>query len=213
MKITKIEILSFVLILATFISAALVYPHMPEVIVTHWGLNNHANGHLGKFWGMFLLPTIMLACVLIFLTISRTDPKRENIEKFQKYFDLFVLAFILFFVYIYSLFIFWNLGFNFLLIQFIAPALAFLFYVVGIMFTHSEPNYSIGIRTPWTITNDEVWYKTHKLGGKLFKVIAFIALVGIIIPAYAACFVLIPVILVTIFLFVYSYLEYRKIAR
>jgi uncharacterized membrane protein len=165
---------------------------------------------MGKFWGMFLLPTIMLVCYLIFLIIPRLDPKKENIRKFEKYYDLFILTFIFFFAYIYSLFIFWNLGYHFILIQFMAPALALLFYVVGVMITHAEPNWTIGIRTPWTLSSEEVWYKTHKLGGKLFKVTAVISLLGIFLPQYAIYFIFIPVIAAAIYLVLYSYLEYRK---
>jgi uncharacterized membrane protein len=94
--------------------------------------------------------------------------------------------------------------------QFLTPALAILFYIVGIMFKYVEPNLSIGIRTPWTIANDDVWHKTHKLGSKLFKIAAFICLLGIIMPQYALYFVLLPIIIASLYLVLYSYLEYRK---
>jgi uncharacterized membrane protein len=212
MKLRKTEILSLVLVLATFLAAALIYPAMPERIATHWGLNNNVNGSMGKFWGLFLLPVIMLGCYLIFIIIPRVDPKKENIQKFEKYYDLFILTFVFFFVYLYSLFIFWNLGYRFILIQFMAPALALLFYVVGVMLAHAEPNWTIGIRTPWTLLNEDVWRKTNQLGGKLFRAIAFVCLLGIIIPEYAIYFIFVPVIMVAIYLVGYSYFEYKKIA-
>ena len=210
MKLRRVEIMSFVLVLVTFLAAYLVYPQMPERIATHWGLNNEVNGHMGKFWGVFLLPIIMLVCYLIFIIIPHLDPKKENIRKFEKYYDLFILTFIFFFAYLYSLFIFWNLGYHFILIQFMAPALALLFYVVGVMIVHAEPNWTIGIRTPWTLSNEDVWYKTHKLGGKLFQAVAVISLLGILLPQYAIYFIFIPVIAVALFSVLYSYLEYRK---
>lgn len=210
MRIRKIEVLSFVVVLATFLVAVLIYPQMPDRIVSHFGLRGEANGYMGKFWGVFLLPTIMLIIYFIFLFIPRIDPKKENIQKFKKYYDFFILAFMLFFVYIYALMIFRNLNYSFNFIQFMAPALALLFYVVGVLLKHAEPNLTIGIRTPWTITNDEVWYKTHKLGSKLFKVVAFICLLGIILPKYALYFVLLLVIASAVYLVFYSYLEYRK---
>lgn len=212
MKLRKIEIVSFVLIFATFVAAYLVYPQMPERIASHWGLNNEVNGHMGKFWGMFLLPIIMLVCYLIFIIIPRLDPKKENIRKFEKYYDLFILTFIFFFVYLYSLFVFWNLGYRFILIQSMAPALALLFYVVGVMIAHAEPNWSIGIRTPWTLSNEDVWKKTHQRGGKLFRAVAFTCILGILLPQYAIYFIFIPLIIVTIYLFIYSYLLYKKLA-
>lgn len=210
MKLRKNEILSFLLVLVTFLVTVLIYPSLPEKIASHWGFNNEVNGYMGKFWGVFLVPTIMLGCFILFIIIPRIDPKKQNIQKFEKYFDLFILSFMLFFAYIFALTIFWNLGYRFVLIQFMAPAFALLFYVIGIMIKHAEPNWTIGIKTPWTLSDEDVWYKTHRLGGKLFQAVALVSLLGILMPQYAIYFVLFPIIFVVIYLFVYSYLVYRK---
>ncbi|MEK7202903.1 MAG: SdpI family protein [Patescibacteria group bacterium] len=69
---------------------------------------------------------------------------------------------------------------------------------------------TIGIRTPWTLSSDLVWEKTHKIGGKLFKITGVIAFVGIFFQSYALFFIFIPVILVAIYTIVYSYFEYQK---
>jgi uncharacterized membrane protein len=183
---------------------------MPDRIASHWGFNNEVNGYMGKFWGVFLLPIVILGCTILFMIIPRIDPKKQNIQKFKKYFDLFISVFLLFFVYVYALTIFWNLGYHFILIQFMAPALALLFYTIGVMVKHAEPNWTIGIRTPWTLSSEEVWYKTHKLGGKLFQIVAFISLLGAVLPQYAFYFILFPIIIAVIYVFVYSYLEFHK---
>jgi len=210
MRLPRIEILSFILVLITFIAAVLIYPSMPDRIASHWGFNNEVNGYMGKFWGVFLLPIVILGCTILFMIIPRIDPKKQNIQKFKKYFDLFISVFLLFFVYVYALTIFWNLGYHFILIQFMAPALALLFYTIGVMVKHAEPNWTIGIRTPWTLSSEEVWYKTHKLGGKLFQIVAFISLLGAVLPQYAFYFILFPIIIAVIYVFVYSYLEFHK---
>jgi len=75
---------------------------------------------------------------------------------------------------------------------------------------NAKRNWFIGIRTPWTLSSDKVWRKTHMMGGKLFKIVGVIALFGIILPKYAVFFVLIPVILVTGYLIFYSYFNYQK---
>lgn len=210
MKLRKAEILSFVLVLATFVAALLIYPYMPEKIASHWGIDNEVDGYMGKFWGTFLVPVMMLGFSILFIVIPRIDPKKQNIEKFEKYFDLFIFAFMFFFVYIYALTIFWNLGYMFNLIQFMAPAFAILFYVIGIMTKHAEPNWTIGIRTPWTLSNENVWRQTHERSGKLFQAVGVLSLLGILVPNYAIYFVLFPVIFVAIYSFVYSYLIYKK---
>lgn len=211
MRLRRIEIFEFALVLATFVAAVLVYPRMPVLIASHWGINNQVNGYTGKFWGVFLLPLIMFGCYLLLIIIPRVDPKAHNIKKFEKHFDLFVTTFLLFFAYIFGLTIFWNLGLRFNLVQFMVPGFAFLFYAISTVVRHAEPNWTIGIRTPWTLSSDSVWHKTHKLGGKLFQVVAVISLLGIFMPSYAIWFVTLPVMAVAINLVLYSYLEYRKI--
>lgn len=65
-------------------------------------------------------------------------------------------------------------------------------------------------RTPWTLSNEKVWDKTHKIGGKLFKIAGIVALFGILFQKHVVFFVLIPVLLVAIYTIIYSYLEYQK---
>jgi uncharacterized membrane protein len=94
--------------------------------------------------------------------------------------------------------------------QLIAPAMGVLFFYTGELIGKSKRNWSIGIRTPWTLSSDAVWDKTHKLGAKLFKISGAIALLGFIFPDFAFYFVLIPVMFSAIYSFLYSYLEYQK---
>lgn len=160
----------------------------------------------------FLMPIVTLAIFLLFLLIPEIDPLKKNIAKFRKYFDWFVVLIVLFLLYIYSLTLFWNLGYRFDMGQMIIPALGFLFFYIGVLLKHTKRNWFIGIRTPWTLSSDAVWDKTHQLGSKLFKIAGIIALLGILIPKYAIWLVLIPAISFSLYLFVYSYFEYKKTA-
>jgi hypothetical protein len=78
------------------------------------------------------------------------------------------------------------------------------------MVENAKRNWFIGIRTPWTLSSDSVWDKTHKLGGKLFKVSGIIALFGVIFPLFAFYLVIVPVISVAFYTMLFSYLEFRK---
>ena len=79
-----------------------------------------------------------------------------------------------------------------------------------------KPNYFIGIRTPWTLENEETWRKTHKLGGKLWLIgglltilLAFVAksnsFLAISFGTITAIETLVPII--------YSYVEFKKIHK
>jgi uncharacterized membrane protein len=88
-----------------------------------------------------------------------------------------------------------------------------LFYYLGILTENAKRNWFIGIRTPWTLSNDKVWNKTHKLGGKLFKIVGIVAFLGILFQKYVLLFIISAVIAVAIYIIVYSYFEYKKIMR
>jgi uncharacterized membrane protein len=88
--------------------------------------------------------------------------------------------------------------------------LGFLFYYVGVVCEHSKRNWFIGIRTPWTLSSDRVWEKTHKIGGRLFKAAGVVALIGVFFQRHAVWFILIPVLSVAVYTILYSYLEYQR---
>jgi uncharacterized membrane protein len=206
----KSEKIALAIILISFAVGIYFYPLLPDKIASHWGIGGQADNYSSKTVGLFIFPIIAAVMFLVFLLIPRIDPLKSNIEKFRKYFDNFVILLFLFLFYIYLLTIFWNLGLKFNMGRFLIPALSALFYFVGVLTEKSQRNWFIGIRTPWTISSDAVWDKTNKLGGKLFKIIAIISLIGIIFPVLGFFLVIIPVIVFSIFLLIYSYFEYKK---
>ena len=94
-----------------------------------------------------------------------------------------------------------------------APAMGFLFFYCGILIKNAKRNWFIGIKTPWTLSSDKVWDKTHKLGGKLFKIMGVISFLGIIFPNYFVWLLLVPILAITLFILFYSYFEYQKETR
>jgi uncharacterized membrane protein len=207
----KSEILILFLVIVSFAVGIYIYPQMPEQMASHWGIEGQVNGYMFKFWGVFLMPIISLAMAFLFILLPRIDPLKKNIDQFRKYFDRFIILLFLFLLYIYGLTIYWNLGKVFDMGTLMVPALAILFYYCGVLMKNSKRNFHIGIRTPWTLSSDVVWDKTHKIGAKLFKASGAICLLGLIWPKAAMWFVLVPVIFSTLFVFVYSYLEYKKV--
>lgn len=143
--------------------------------------------------------------------VVRKISSRANIELFRRYYETFIVIIILFLFYIYLLTFFWNTGMRFDIVRFLAPAFAILFFYCGILMENSKRNWFIGIRTPWTMSDDKVWEKTHNIGGKLFKISGIISLGGILSPRLAIFFIIFPVILFTIYTFIYSYFEFKKI--
>ena len=208
MKKSQVVILG--LILMSFLIGVCLYSQMPEKMASHWNSKGEVDDYMPRFWALFLMPILSFGLFLLFLLVPKIDPLKQNIEKFRKYYDGFIVLIIGFLFYVYLLTIFWNLGFRFNMAQLMMPALGALFYYCGVLIENAKRNWFIGIRTPWTLSSEMVWDKTHKLGGKLFKIAGIIALFGIILESYAFIFLIIPVIFISIYLIAYSYFEFQK---
>lgn len=199
------------LVVVSFVLSAYYYPRMPDQIASHWNASGNVDGAMPKLWGLFLLPTMTAGLLVLFAAIPRIDPLRENIADFREYYDLFVLLFVAFMLYVHVLTILWNLGYRFDFMMVLSPAIGVLFYFIGTLMSRVEPNWFVGVRTPWTLSNDDVWKKTHTRAGPLFKIAGVIAVLGVLVPDYAIFLVVVPVLLVSIYLVAYSYVEYRRV--
>jgi len=213
MNLRKSEIALLGLILLALIIGIYFYPQMPEKVASHWNAQGQVNGYMSKFWGLFLMPFILIGLGLLFIAIPRIDPLKANIEKFRKYYDRFIILFFIFMLAIYIQGILWNLGIKTNPIVIISIGIGLLFFYIGILCENAKRNWFIGVRTPWTLSNEEVWNKTNKLGGRLFKITGIIAFIGVFFSNYAIFFILIPVILVALYTIVYSYFEYQKVTK
>ncbi|HED00131.1 MAG TPA: SdpI family protein [Proteobacteria bacterium] len=206
----KSEIIILGIILVSIIVGIYFYPQMPEKMASHWNTQGEVDGYMSKFWGLFLMPFILVGLGLLFIVIPRIDPLKANIEKFRKYYDGFIILFFTFMLSVYSQVILWNLGIEISPNVILPIGLGLLFFYVGILCENAKRNWFIGIRTPWTLSDERVWENTHKIGGKLFKIAGVVAFVGIFFQSYALFFILIPVIFVAVYSIVYSCLEYLK---
>ena len=209
----KSEIIVLAITLASFAIGIYLYSQFPEAVASHWNAQGQVNGYTSKIWGLFLMPIISFALLLFFIAIPKIDPLKENIAKFRKYFDNFVILVILFLFYIYLLTIFWNLGLAFNFVRAMVPAFAILIFYAGIMLENTKRNWFIGIRTPWTMSSDKVWEKTHKLGGKIFKVVGIASLIGLLFADIAFYLILFFLFGGVIYVVAYSYFEFKKQRR
>lgn len=206
----KSEIVALWIVLLSLVIGIYLSPQMPERMASHWNSQGQVDGYLPRFWGLAWMPFISFGLFLLFVLIPIIDPLRANIEKFRKHFDRFVMVMFLFLLYLYLLIILWNLGIKLEIIPLFVPAFGVLFYYAGILIENTKRNWFIGIKTPWAMSSERVWNKTHKIGGKLFKIAGGVSLLGILFPVLALFFILAPVLLAVVYLVVYSYTEYKK---
>lgn len=184
---------------------------LPDTVITHWGVEGTPDGYSGKAFGILLFPIMVIILNLLFRFLPGIDPLKENYKKFGKSYETFIAVFNLFLLMLFFIFIFLNMCIDININRLIIPLFAFLFFSIGVILKDVKDNWFIGIRTPWTLSSKEVWRKTHQLGSVLFEAGAIVSLVGIFFPEYAFAFVLIPILLVSVILIVYSYMEHKKL--
>jgi uncharacterized membrane protein len=208
MKLIRLAIIAALII--TIALTIAVYPTVPDKVVSHWNAAGHADGYMSKLWGLGLIPIIMVALVGLFAVLPRIDPYKKNYEKFGNWYEGFILLFILFMLAVQAQIILWSIGYQ------VSPNLTMpfligsLFIYIGFLLGHAEQNWFVGIRTPWTLSSETVWKKTHEIGGKLFKIAGVISFIGVLAGEYAMWFILVPILSVAVYTVMYSYFEYQK---
>ena len=85
-------ILTILLIMVTTAFSLAAYPHLPDLMASHWGANDQVNGYLPRFWSAFLTPLISLGMLVLFLLIPNIDPMKVNIAKFRETFNAFIVG-------------------------------------------------------------------------------------------------------------------------
>jgi len=198
------------IIVLAFAVGAYCYPQMPEQIVSHWNAQGVADGYMPKFWGIFLLPFMLIFLFLLFIYLPKIDPKKQNVEGFRASFDNFINVFFVFMFGIFTYTISWNLGYKFSIMKYMAVGFAIFVYFLAVLIQNAKMNWFVGIRTPWTLSSEKNWNDTHRLGGKLYKIAAAISLLGLISDKYAIFFVVLPLLIVSFYLVLFSYLEYKN---
>ncbi len=205
-------IVVLLMLLGATVAGLVLWNRLPNQMASHWNANDQVNGYISRFWGVFLLPLITLGMFLLFLVVPSIDPLKANIAQFRKAFNLFIGLIVAFMIYLYGLTLAWNLGYtNFKMSGTMLPAIGLLFIFIGFMLRQAKRNFFIGIRTPWTLSSDNVWNETHRVGAVLFMISGVLAFIGGFFGGTTAFWMmLVPIIGSTIFLLVYSYVLYQR---
>jgi len=204
-------VVSVALVLASFAVGVYMYPQMPDRMPSHWNAAGQVDGYMPKPLALFLIPFGSLVMLGLFLLIPRVDPLRKNIEGFRGYYDGFVVLLTFYLLYIQALSIASALGYRFNMNQLLVPAASALFVYLGVLLGKAKRNWFIGIRTPWTLSDERVWDETHRIGGRLLALAGLATLIGVAFPEFALILIFAPFIPVTIYVTCYSYLLYRRL--
>ena len=203
-------LITTVIILLPIYFGHMLWDELPDMMATHWGVDNQPNGYSSKAMAVYGIPLIMLALQWFMLFMTELDMKKKNHSMKLMQLVLWIIPMMTLLVsamcYAYALGIELNIGFWALFF------LGVLFTIIGNYLPKCRQNWTMGIKLPWTLSDAENWNHTHRLagpvwvaGGLLLVLCSFfsrhpIALYGSI--AVILLMVTIPT--------VYSYLYYKQ---
>lgn len=200
-------IITSIVIMVPAIIGLCFWDMLPNTLATHFGVNGEADGFSSKAFTVLGIPAILLALQWVLAYVTTHDPKKQNIG--GKIFTL-----VLWLIPVASLFAAgmiypYNLGYE-MNISFVGQLfLGFLFVVIGNYMPKMRQSYTVGIRVPWTLANEENWERTHRLAGYLWVAggIAVIAAAFIGLPIVLGIGITIAVAIIPI---VYSFILHKN---
>ena len=199
------------IVLAAIVASVVVYGKLPASMPTHWNADGDVNGWSSRAFGAFLMPVMLAFFWLLMRFVPRIDPRGENFAKFGGAFEGIIIAVMLFLLGLHIVVLRAALGHHAEMQRIVPIGIGLLFVVIGALLPQAQPNWFVGIRTPWTLSSDLVWQKTHRLGGKIFIGMGLlIVLASILAPgsAHITMFALIAISVAV--LVVYSYSEWKR---
>lgn len=199
-------IITSIITLIPIIIGIILWDKMPEQVPVHWNINGEVDGFATKTQAVFVMPLVLVAVHWICVLGTNLDPKKQNIS--DKVFTL-VLWIIPVLSLLCNSFVYATaLGHN-VNVEVIMPLfMGALFVVIGNYLPKCKQSYTLGIKLPWTLNDEENWNKTHRLAGFLWVICGVIIMATAFLGVSWLLFVLlIPMVIVPT---VYSYLLYKK---
>ena len=205
----KTMILTSLVILLPILAGLMLWDQLPDQMPTHWGPNGQPDAWGSKLEAVVLLPAILLGIHWLCAAVTGLDPKKENHGKKPTQLVLWLcpsLALILGAVSLIS-----GLGVEVDMNRIMPLVMGFLMMVLGNYMPKCAPNYTIGIKIPWTLDSEANWVATHRVAGWVWMLGGFGMLFCAFLPSVwpvIACFAIMTVmVLIPI---VYSWQFYKK---
>ena len=215
MKNGKVSFLaSLLVVLIPVIYLAMVYKSLPQTVAVHFGIDGKPNRYGSK---MQLLTSVLIMTIeaegmfLLLRNIHKIDPKKS--AKFSAdSMNKIALAIVIFFTAINILIVYSTIRSEFAFGNLIFTFVGLFFAYLGNVMYSVKQNYFVGIRTPWTLESEDIWRKTHQLGGKLwFAGGLLIAITTLLLNNTASfAFFISVVVFISIIPVAYSFILYKR---
>ncbi|MBE6783971.1 MAG: DUF1648 domain-containing protein [Ruminococcaceae bacterium] len=185
----------------------ILWKDLPAEIATHWGANGEADGFSSKAFAVFGLPLILLAfhwlCVI---GTTKLDPKAKDISKKMMSLVLWIIPAVSIVMSTITYLV--ALGKEIRVAFIVTVFMGIMFIVIGNYLPKCRQSYTMGIKLPWTLNDEENWNKTHRMAGILWVIGGIVILATAIFESFIIFFSIVA--LMVIVPTVYSYVYYKK---
>lgn len=202
-------IITSIIILMPIIIGLILWNQLPDKLPTHWNAAGEVDGWSSKVFAVFGLPGFLFAVHWVCLLASSADPKKQNIEGKV----LNIVFWVCPVISVLGAVLIYGTAFGMeIRVEKIMPSLVgVVFIVVGNYLPKCKQSYTVGIKLPWTLNDEENWNRTHRLGGKLWVACGFLFIVSMFLPNKFMIVTTLVVITVSVLVpTVYSYLIFRE---
>ncbi|PFW56160.1 hypothetical protein COL13_16905 [Bacillus cereus] len=205
------HIFPLLLIALTIIAWCAAWPHLPGEVPSHINVSGEVDGYMSKMGMLILDVAVMIFIYVLAIILPKLDPRYANYGKFSKAYMMMNGA-ILFFLFASNMMGLANaLGYNIPIGIVVNIMIGILFVVLGNYMQQCKPNFFIGIKTPWTLSSEEVWRKTHRLGAKIMMIGGIVIMISAFLPGMWKIISLLSVVIILVVgTMVYSYVAYKK---
>ncbi|MDN4075159.1 SdpI family protein [Fictibacillus terranigra] len=187
--------MKLLLILAAAALWLVFYSKLPAELPIHWNMKGEIDGYSTKLGAMLTNLGIMILLYLLFRFLPKIDPKKENYKSFSRSYSIINSSLFVFFFLINLMVILTGLGYDLSMNSLMPVILGGLFIVLGNYMQQVKPNYFVGIKTPWTLADENVWRQTHRFSSKVFVAAGIIVLLALLAPSEWRDFIILPSIL------------------
>ena len=209
-KLSKANLLIWICHIGALIVLLAIYPKLPRIVPMHWGIDGNIDGYGGKE-SLFVLYAVGVGGTFLFDFARKIDPKSKNYDKFNRPYEIFKLVFAIFMDGLVLVTARSRFNKNLKVSQIIVVAVGLMFAVIGNYMPKFKYNYTMGIKTPWTLASETVWEKTHRKSGALWVCGGIgIALSSFLKPKYSFALVMIITVVISAIPMVYSYFEFKR---
>lgn len=199
------------LVAAAFAASAAVYGRLPERMPIHWNAAGAVDGYGSRLAGAFLVPGLMVVLAAMIPLLPRLDPRGASYEAFRPAYHLVMNAVLTFTLVVHLVLLASGLGHPVPAARIVLVGVGLLLMLIGAVLPRTRPNWMFGIRTPWTLSSDRVWERTHRVGGALMLAAGALTALAAVADSRRAFPVVVGGVLVAAFgSIAYSYVAWRQ---